>query len=170
MTRHRVGAWVLTAFDSSREDPREYLKTTFDGLTLHIRPGQNEACNTIAVFVENEADAEKVQLSVNRFLSAMAWKDVEKYVTLGTAVSRARWEEKDKPRFNMSEGRVLRYKTIDPFDFEPPGTKTKTSTRPLPRRLEQQSSLLPVDEFLQDREHWIQRSERPDEVDQRQFD
>lgn len=150
MRSHRVGAWVLTAFDSIKSDQRDYLKTEYDGLTFHIRPAHGDSANTIAVFVDDEADGVKAQLSINRFLSAMAWKDGEQYVTLSSSVSRASGDTKDNPRFNTGSGRVLRYKVIDSYDFEflqnPPEQKQKLALALYREALN--SSLLPLYQLL----------------------
>lgn len=81
------------------------------------------------MFVENPNLVEDVRLTINRFLSAMAWKDAQRYITLGSLASGARLADKDSPRFNYSQRRVLPYRVIDQFDFEhvqnPPGQKQK---------------------------------------------
>jgi hypothetical protein len=116
--RHVIGRWIVTAFDSSIEDPRDYLRTEYAGLILHIKPGHGDEVNLVSVFIDDPEMEGDVRLSINRFLSAMAWKDAQAYVTLGSISSGARIADKDIPRFNFSEGRVLRYRVIDQFDFE----------------------------------------------------
>lgn len=118
MRTHQIGTWVLTAFDSSKSDPRDSLKTEYDGFALHIKPGRGDACNIVAVFLENPRHADNARISINHFLSAMAWKDSAQYITLGSSARSAPWSERDKPVFNMGEGRVLRYRSVDSFDFE----------------------------------------------------
>jgi hypothetical protein len=129
MHRHPICKWIVTVFDSSIEDPRDYLKTEYGDLTLHIKPGHGDEVNRVSVFVEDPNQDEEVRLTINRFLSAMAWKDAQQYVTLGSIASGARLADKDNPRFNYSERRILRYRVIDQFDFEhlqnPPGQKQK---------------------------------------------
>lgn len=121
--------WLVVAFDSVYQDPRDYLKTEYGGLTLHIKPGQNDSVSRIATFVENYSNYEEAQLTVNRFLSAMAWKERTEFVTLGAMVSGAHPSQRETPRFNYSEKRVLREAVISHFDFEhlqsPPGEKQK---------------------------------------------
>lgn len=95
-----VSRWVTIAFDSEIRDTRTYLSTEFDGLRLHVEPHADEHANLIAVFVEREEEVPSVRLRVNRFLSAMAWKDGRRYVTLGAISSGARPEDRDSPRFN----------------------------------------------------------------------
>jgi hypothetical protein len=58
------------------------------------------------------------QLVINRFLNAMAWKESSAFVTLGAIIGGAYPTERDKPRFNYSEGRILRGGVISRFDFE----------------------------------------------------
>jgi len=129
MHRHRICEWIVTVFDSSIEDPRDYLRTEYGGLTLHIKPGHGDEVNRVSVFVEDPNMEADVRLTINRFLSAMSWKDAQQYVTLGSISSGARLADKDVPRFNYTEGRVLRYRVIDQFDFEhlqnPPDQKQK---------------------------------------------
>lgn len=111
-------AWLVIAFDSYTHDPRDYLLTEFDGLTLHIQPGHDDRVSLIAVFLDNPAESLNVQIKVNRFLSAMSWKDGEAFATLGALQSGARSEDRDKPRFNWGEPRVFRGGVISRFDFE----------------------------------------------------
>ena len=51
MHRHHICKWIVTAFDSSIEDPRDYLRTEYGGLTLHIKPGHRDEVNRVSVFV-----------------------------------------------------------------------------------------------------------------------
>jgi hypothetical protein len=149
MHRHAICNWIVTAFDSSVEDPREYLRTEYGGFTLHIKPGHRDEVNLVSVFIEDPQMAGDVQLTINRFLSAMAWKDAEQFVTLGSTISGARLADKDNPRFNYSEGRVLRYRVINEFDFEhlqnPPDQKQKLA---LALYREGQNSNLPLYRLL----------------------
>lgn len=150
MNSHRVGSWVITTFDSSIEDPREYLKVDYGGLRLHIKPGQGDKVNVASVFVEAPERVAEVHRVVNQFLSAMAWKDGEQYVTLGSIGRPARWSERDKPPFNYSEGRVLRYRVISSFDFEhlqsPPDPRQRLALALYREGLN--SNLLPLYSFL----------------------
>ena len=121
--------WLVTAFDSSIEDPRDYLQTKYGGLTLHIKPAHKDEVNRVSVFLEDPGEVAQARLVVNRFLSAMAWNDGQQYVTLGSIASGALSKDRDHPRFNYMEGRVLRYRMVSEFDFEhlqnPPGEKQK---------------------------------------------
>lgn len=110
--------WVVIAFDSSIEDPRDYLQVEYGGLTLHIKPGRGDGVNLVSVFLERPDRDAEVYITVNRFLSAMAWNDGEAYVTLGSLESGALLSEKDQPRFNYSESRVLRNRIGSRFKFE----------------------------------------------------
>ena len=113
-----ICGWLVMAFDSEEHDPRDYIKTEYGGLSLHIKPGHGENVSLISTFLEDHTKYSDAQLIVNRFLSAMAWKEGGAFVTLGFVVSGALPDEKDKPRFNYSEGRVLRGAVISRFDFE----------------------------------------------------
>jgi hypothetical protein len=124
-----ICAWLVMAFDSVEQDPRDYLKTEYGGLTLHIKPGHGEAVSLISTFLEDNTKYTEAQLIINRFLSAMAWKEGKAFVTLGGIAGGALPTERDKPRFNYSEGRVLRGAIISQLDFEhlqnPPDDKQK---------------------------------------------
>ena len=85
---------------------------------LHIQPRTDEYANLIAFFAEREEDVPSIRLQVNRFLSAMAWKDRSRYLTLGAMSSGAAPEERDTPRFNCQEQRRSPYGVISRFDFE----------------------------------------------------
>jgi hypothetical protein len=129
MHQRRACAWVVTAFYSSVEDPREYLQTEYGGLSLHIKPAHKDEVNRVSVFLEDPGQVAQARLVINRFLSAMAWNDGNQYVTLGSIASGALLSDRDKPRFNYMEGRVLRYRITSEFDFEhlqnPLGQKQK---------------------------------------------
>ena len=124
-----VCAWLVMAFDSDEQDLRDYLKTEYDGLTLHIKPGHGDAVSVISTFLEDNTKCSEAQPIINRFLSAMAWKEGKAFVTLSGISGGARPTERDKPRFNYSEGRVLRSAITSRFDFEhlqnPPDEKQK---------------------------------------------
>lgn len=109
---------MVTAFDSVIHDPRDYLKTEYGGLTLHIKPGHDDAVSLVSVFLDDMSQSDGARLVVNRFLSAMAWKERSPFVTLDAIIGGALPTEKDTPRFNYSEGRVLRGAIISRFDFE----------------------------------------------------
>jgi hypothetical protein len=117
------------AFDSVEQDPRDYIRTEYGGLTLHIKPGHGEAVSLISTFLEDNSKSLGAQLIINRFLSAMAWKEGRAFVTLGGIAGGAPPTEREKPRFNYSEGRVFRGAVISRFDFEhlqnPPDDKQK---------------------------------------------
>jgi Methylamine utilization protein MauJ len=106
------------AFDSEEQDPRDYLKTEYYGRTLHIKPGHGDTVNLISTFLEDNTKYADAQLVINRFLSAMAWKEGKAFVTLGSIIGGARAADRDAPRFNYSEGRILRYAVTSRFDFE----------------------------------------------------
>jgi hypothetical protein len=122
-------AWLVTTFDSEEQDPSDYLKAEYGGLMLHIKPGHRDAVSVISTFLEDGRRATDARIIINRFLSAMAWKDNKAFVSLGAIAGGARLSDRDKPRFNLSEGRVLRYGVINRFDFEhlqdPPEEKQK---------------------------------------------
>jgi hypothetical protein len=124
-----ICAWLVMAFDSDEQDPRDYLKTEYGGLTLHIKPGHGDEVSRISTFLDDNTKYEEAHLIINRFLSAMAWKEGKAFVSLGAMSSGAMATERDKPRFNYGEGRVLRNAVISRFDFEhlqnPPSDKQK---------------------------------------------
>jgi methylamine utilization protein MauJ len=124
-----ICAWLVMAFDSEEQDPRDYLKTEYGGLELHIKPGHGDAVSLVSTFLEDNTKYAETQLIINRFLSAMSWKEGKAFVSLGAIAGGAYPTERDKPRFNYSEGRLLRYAVISRFDFEhlqnPPGDKQK---------------------------------------------
>jgi hypothetical protein len=124
-----ICAWLVMAFDSEEQDPRDYLKTEYGGLTLHIKPGHGDAVSLVSTFLEDNTKYAETKLIINRFLSAMAWKEGKAFVSLGAIAGGAYPTERDKPRFNYSEGRLLRYAVISRFDFEhvqnPPDSKQK---------------------------------------------
>jgi hypothetical protein len=124
-----ISAWLTMAFDSEEQDPRDYLKAEYDGLILHIQPGRGDKANLLSTFLEDRDKFETAKLSINRFLSAMAWKDGRAFVTLQSVMMGARPEGKDKPQFRYGEDRVLRRGVISHFDFEhlqnPPTEKQK---------------------------------------------
>jgi hypothetical protein len=113
-----ICAWLVMAFDSQEQDTRDYLKTEYGGLTLHIKPGHGDAVSLVSTFLEDNTKYAEAQLVINRFLSAMAWKEGKAFVTLGAIAGGALPTERDNPRFNYSEGRVLRGASISRFDFE----------------------------------------------------
>jgi len=116
-------------FDSDEQDPRDYLKTEYGGLTLHIKPGHGDEVSRVSPFLEDSANFAEAHLTINRFLSAMAWKEGKAFASLGAMSSGASPTDRDKPRFNYGEGRVFRYAVISRFDFEhlqnPPNDKQK---------------------------------------------
>jgi hypothetical protein len=124
-----VCAWLVTTFDSQEQDPRDYISTEYGGLKLHIKPGHGDSVSVLSTFLEDNRKVADARITINRFLSAMAWKDGKAFVTLGTIAAGARLADRDKPRFNLSEERVLRYATVNAFDFEhlqnPPDNKQK---------------------------------------------
>jgi hypothetical protein len=121
--------WMVTAVDSEIHDLRDYLRTEYGGLTLHIRPCHNDEIGAISVFLEDIHEPHGAQLVINRFLSAMAWKESSPFVTLGAAISGAKATDRNRPRFNWREERILRGGIISTLDFEhlqnPSGNKQK---------------------------------------------
>jgi hypothetical protein len=110
--------WVNIAFESEILDPRPALCCEYDGLLLHIKPSNDPTyADVIAVFTPRSS-VEDIQLRVNRFLSAMAWKDGQAYVTLGTSGLSTASLEKDSPLFILRERRRSPYGTISHYDFE----------------------------------------------------
>lgn len=124
-----MAGWLATAFDSAEQDPRDYLKVEYGGLTLHIKPGHGDAVSVISTFLEDNTAYTQAQLVINRFLSAMAWKDGWPFATLGSVVRGALPTQRDDPWFGYSEKRVLANTLISQFDFEylqePSGQKQK---------------------------------------------
>jgi len=116
--RGRIGKWLVVAFESSTVDHSEYRRTEYDGLDLHIKPSHDEYCNSLAVFVEPGTNDQEILTKVNRFFSAMAWKDDEMFITRGSIAGGAREEDRNKPRFNYREKRRYPYGINSYFDFE----------------------------------------------------
>src|SRR5438132_1423642 len=102
-------AWLVMVFDSDEQDPRDYLKTEYGGLTLHIKPGHGDEVSRISTFLEDSTKFSEAHLTINRFLSAMAWKEGKAFASLGAMSSGALPTDRDKPRFNYEERRVFRY-------------------------------------------------------------
>ena len=121
--------WVNIAFESEIRDPRSHLQCEYDGFTLHIKPSNDKLyADVIAVFA-GEDELENVQLRVNRFLSAMAWKDERAYVTLGCTGLATASLDKTRPWFGHKEKRQSSDAIIGHYDFEhlqnPPGQNQK---------------------------------------------
>ncbi len=114
----QICQWLVVAFESHSRDTREYLQVTYDDLHIHIQPHNDEYCNVMSVFVEPNGDIQQSRTKLNRFLSAMAWKDSEFFITRGGISSGARASDRDSPRFNYREKRRYPYGVISPFDFE----------------------------------------------------
>ena len=110
--------WLIVAFESAIRDSRDQLEVEYDGLKLHIKPSLDEYCDLAAFFVEPPQEIADVQIKINRFLSAMAWKDLRHYITRGGMASGARVEQRNIPRFNYREKRQYPYGEISRFDFE----------------------------------------------------
>lgn len=113
-----VHHWLVVAFESDSRDPRPQLETEYDGLKIHIQPHMDEYCDVMSTFVRPAEDHQQVRLRLNRFLSAMAWKDGNAFITRGSIAGGARANEADKPRFNYGEKRHLPGGVISQFDFE----------------------------------------------------
>lgn len=110
--------WLTCAVESQELDPRPQLEVTYDGLQIHIQPHTDEYCNTFAVFIEPPTTQDEVLLRINRFLSAMAWKDNKWFIMRGGIASGALPEHKNQPRFNYREKRHYPSGVISRFDFE----------------------------------------------------
>jgi hypothetical protein len=109
--------WICVAFESEIKDSREMLRAEYDGLTLYIRPNMNEA-DQIAVFCHIDSDSEQIRLKVNRFLSAMAWKDGMGYRALGSGGAGALLSQRDNPMFCFGARREFAYCSISRYDFD----------------------------------------------------
>jgi hypothetical protein len=107
-------------FDAESMDERKYLSVDYDDFTFHIRPSMSEDANTIAVFVENDQQKAAAKLAINRFLSAMAWKDGQAYMLLGgVGFGASRSAKNGKPPLdNYRAKRRLPGRVISRFDFE----------------------------------------------------
>ena len=115
----QIHHWLVVDFESNERDPRTTpLRTEYDGLTIHIQPRMDEYCDVMSTFVRPGEDLQQIRLKLNRFLSAMAWKDNNAYVTRGGTAGGARLEDEDKPRFNYLEKRRITGYVISRFDFE----------------------------------------------------
>jgi hypothetical protein len=115
----QIHQWLVVDFESSERDPRTTpLRTEYDGLTIHIQPRMDEYCDVMSTFVRPGENLGQIRLKLNRFLSAMAWKDNNAYVTRGSIAGGARLEDEDKPRFNYLEKRRITGYVISRFDFE----------------------------------------------------
>jgi hypothetical protein len=116
--RHPLCHWLVVDFESSTRDPRAQLRTEYDGLTIHIQPHMDEYCDVMSTFVRPEDDLQGARLKLNRFLSAMAWKDDCAFVTRGSTAGGARAQDSENPRFNYLEKRRITGYVISRFDFE----------------------------------------------------
>jgi hypothetical protein len=109
---------MVVAFESDVHDQSEYIKTEYDGLVLHIKPSHDEYCNSLAVFLEPGANERDILTKINRFFSAMAWKDDAMFITRGFISGAAREQDRDKPRFNYKEKKRYTHGVISSYDFE----------------------------------------------------
>lgn len=114
----RICRWLVVAFESSTIDPSEYIRTEYDGTELHIKPSHDEYCNRVSVFLRPETTDQEALTKINRFFSAMAWKDGEMFITRGYISGGARESDKNNPRFNYGERRRHPYGVGSRFDFE----------------------------------------------------
>jgi hypothetical protein len=110
--------WLVVDFESDTRDPRPQLQTEYDGMTIHIQPHMDEFCDVMSTFVRAEEDIQQASLKLNRFLSAMAWKDNCAFVTRGGGAGNARQQDANNPRFNYLEKRRITGYVISRFDFE----------------------------------------------------
>lgn len=124
-----MSCWLVVAFDGGLRDPRKVLRVDFDGLTLHVKPNgpdggegpggtESKWADLISVFVEDPREVDGVEKRVNRFLSALSWKDQIGYATLGSIMSGCRATDRENPRFNFGHPRVRWDTHIGKFDFE----------------------------------------------------
>ena len=121
--------WLNISFEAEIRDSRPQLRCDYDGLTLHIEPSQEEKyADTIAIF-SADSEMEDVRLRVNRFLSAMAWKDGKRYVTLGSAGHGTASFDRNTPIFFSKYPRESPYAINGQYDFDhlqnPPGENQK---------------------------------------------
>jgi hypothetical protein len=120
--------WICLAFESEIKDSRDTLQAEYDGLDLYIRPNMNDA-DQIAVFCRSDSDADRIRLKVNRFLSAMAWKDGMGYRALGSAGAGALLTQQNSPMFCFGARREFAYCSVGRYDFEhlqnPPAPQQK---------------------------------------------
>lgn len=114
----QIGRWLVVAFESEEHDGRELLELTYLGRKLYIQPHSDEFCNLVSTFVEPGENGGDVLTIINRFFSAMAWKDDKFFVTRGSIESGARLTERDHPRFNYRQKRHYPYGVLSRFDFE----------------------------------------------------
>jgi hypothetical protein len=110
--------WVNIAFDSEIRDPRPVLHCEYDGLLLHIKPSSDTTYADVIAVLAHDSELEDIQLRVNRFLSAMAWKDGKAYVTLGCTGLGTSSFDKTKPWFGYKERKQSPYAIISHYDFE----------------------------------------------------
>ncbi len=109
---------MVVAFESDVHDQSEYIRSEYDGLVLHIQPSRDEYCNSLAVFLEPGAKERETLTKINRFFSAMAWKDDAMFITRGFISGGAREQDRDKPRFNYKEKKRYPHGFISRYDFE----------------------------------------------------
>ena len=114
----RICKWLVVAFESSVQDPSGQLHTEYDGMQLHIKPSQDEYCNLVSVFLEPEVSDREALTKINRFFSAMAWKDDQMFITRGSIAGGALETDRETPRFNYREKKRYPYGVISRFDFE----------------------------------------------------
>ena len=97
-------AWLVMVFDSDEQDPRDYLKTEYGGLTLHVKPGHGDEVSRVSTFLEDSANFAEAHLTINRFLSAMAWKEGRAFASLGAMSSGASPRTETNPGSTMGKG------------------------------------------------------------------
>jgi hypothetical protein len=113
-----IAKWLVVAFEAEVRDPRDILELTYLDRKLYIQPRNDEFCNLISTFIEAGENDRDVRTTINRFFSAMAWKDDSFFITRGSTAGGARKEERNNPRFNYREKKHYPYGVISQFDFE----------------------------------------------------
>lgn len=112
--------WLIVAFDASSQISEEVIRTEYDGVTLHIKPSppENEFGDLASVFLEDPNQADEYLLKVNRFLSALSWRDRRGYPTLGYMTAASSSGQRDAPMFNYGAPRERSRVIYGPLDFE----------------------------------------------------
>lgn len=116
--QQQICRWMVVAFESDVHDQSEYIRTEYDGLELHIKPSRDESCHSLSVFLDRGVNEREVLTKINRFFSAMAWKDDAMFITRGSMAGGAREQDRNTPRFNYKEKKRYPYGVISSYDFE----------------------------------------------------
>lgn len=112
-----VRAWLIVSFESRTNDTRELIEGEYDGLRLFVKPlpPEDKHADRIAVLMESFEEIDSYGARVNRFLSAMSWRDRRGYETLGLSATADRGAG---PIFNVFIPRVRRGMVMGPYRFE----------------------------------------------------